>query len=59
MGGVAVGWFLVITVSHPTFCCVGVGVVVEVVLGCDNSKVLISKFLLNISLGYPLVYEKY
>ena len=23
-------WFLVITVSHPTFCCVGVGVVVEV-----------------------------
>ena len=25
------GGFLVITVSHPTFCCVGVG------LGCDNS----------------------
>jgi len=28
------GGFLVITVSHPTFCCVGV--VVEVGLGCDN-----------------------
>ena len=27
------GWFLVITVSHPTFCCVGVGVVVEVGVG--------------------------
>ena len=25
------GWFLVITVSHPTFCCVGV--VVEVGVG--------------------------
>ena len=25
-----VGGFLVITVSHPTFCCVEVGVVVEV-----------------------------
>ena len=39
VGGVVVGWFLVITVSHPTFCCVGVGVgvVVEVGLGCDNS----------------------
>ena len=31
------GGFLVITVSHPTFCCVGVGVVVELGLGCDNS----------------------
>ena len=31
------GGFLVITVSHTTFCCVGVGVVVEVGLGCDNS----------------------
>ena len=31
MGGV--GWFLVITVSHPTLCCVGVGVVVEVGVG--------------------------
>ena len=30
------GGFLVITVSHPTFCCVGV--VVEVSLGCDNNK---------------------
>ena len=28
-----VGGFLVITVSHPTFCCVGVGVVVEVGVG--------------------------
>ena len=28
-----VGVFLVITVSHPTFCCVGVGVVVEVGVG--------------------------
>ena len=27
------GGFLVITVSHPTFCCV----VVEVGLGCDNT----------------------
>ena len=27
------GGFLVITVSHPTFCCVGVGVVVEVGVG--------------------------
>ena len=58
-GWVVGGGFLVITVSHPTFCCVGVGVVVDVGFGCDNSKVLISKFLLNISLGYPLVYEKY
>ena len=33
---VVVGGFLMITVSHPTFCCVGVGVVVEVGLGCDN-----------------------
>ena len=31
------GGFLVITVSHPTFCCVEVGVVVEVGLGCDNT----------------------
>ena len=30
------GGFLVITVSHPTFFCVGVGVVVELGLGCDN-----------------------
>ena len=32
------GWggFLVITVSHPTFCCVGFGVVVEIGVGCDN-----------------------
>ena len=36
VGGAVVGWlvvgwwFLVITVSHPTFCCVGVGFVVEV-----------------------------
>ena len=38
MGGWGgVGGFLVITVSHPTFCCVGVGVVVEVGLGCDNN----------------------
>ena len=29
-------WVLMITVSHPTFCCDGVGVVVEVGLGCDN-----------------------
>ena len=30
--GVGGGWvvFLVISVSHPTLCCVGVGVVVEV-----------------------------
>ena len=28
-----VGGFLVITVSQPTFCCVEVGVVVEVVVG--------------------------
>ena len=27
------GDFLVITVSYPTFCCVGVGVVVEVGVG--------------------------
>ena len=27
------GGFLVITVSHPTFCCVGDGVVVEVGVG--------------------------
>ena len=27
------GGFLVITVSHPTFCCVGVEVVVEVGVG--------------------------
>ena len=34
MGVVVVGGgFLVITVSHPTFCCVGVGVVVEVGVG--------------------------
>ena len=35
MGGGGGGgwWFLVITVSHPTFCCVGVGVVVEVGVG--------------------------
>ena len=34
MGGWGgVGGFLVITVSHPTFCCVGVGVVVEVGVG--------------------------
>ena len=32
-GVVGGGWFLVITVSHPTFCCVGVGVVVEVGVG--------------------------
>ena len=32
------GGFLVIIVSHPTFCCVGVGVVVEVGLGCDNKR---------------------
>ena len=30
-------WFFGDNVSHPTFCCVGVGVVVEVGLGCDNS----------------------
>ena len=35
------GGFLVITVSHPTFCCVGVGVVVEVGLGCDNHFILL------------------
>ena len=29
-------WFLVITVYHLTFCLVGVGVVVEVELDCDN-----------------------
>ena len=35
VGGV-VGWggFLVITVSHPTFCDVGVGLWLR--LGCDN-----------------------
>ena len=27
------GCFILITVSHPTFCCVGVGVVVEVGVG--------------------------
>ena len=36
------GGFLMIIVSHPTFCCVVVGVVVgvvvEVSLGCDNNK---------------------
>ena len=39
--------FLVITVSHPTFCCVGVGVVVEVELGCNNKNarcIVISSF---------------
>ena len=36
MGGGGGGGFLVITVSHPKFFCVGVGVVVEVGLGCDN-----------------------
>ena len=35
-GGGLVGGFLVITVSHPTFCSVAVGVVVEVGLGYDN-----------------------
>ena len=30
MGGVEGGGFLVITLSHPTFCCIGVGVVAEV-----------------------------
>ena len=32
------GWggFLVITVSHPTFCCVGVGLWLRLGLGCDN-----------------------
>ena len=33
MGGWGGGWFLMITVSHPTFCCVGVRVVVEVGVG--------------------------
>ena len=33
MGWWGGGWFLVITVSHLTFCCVGVGVVVEVGVG--------------------------
>ena len=33
------GGFLVITVSHPTFCCVVVEVRVEVGLGCDNRLV--------------------
>ena len=27
------GWFLMITVSHPTFCCVGVRGVVDVGVG--------------------------
>ena len=30
------GGFLVITMSHPTFCCVGVGLMVEVGFGYDN-----------------------
>ena len=37
VGGV--GWwggFLVITVSHPTFCCVGVGLWLRLGLGCDK-----------------------
>ena len=33
MGGWGGGWFLMITGSHPTFCCVGVRVVVEVRVG--------------------------
>ena len=37
MGGGGGGGFLVITVSHPTFFCVGVGFVVEVGFDCDNS----------------------
>ena len=38
-GGGGGGGFLVITVSHPTFCCVvlGLGFVVEVGLDCDNN----------------------
>ena len=48
-GGVV---FLVITVSHPTFCCVGVGVVVEVGLGCDNILGEGMKEMLNIAGPY-------
>ena len=33
------GGFLVITVSQPTFCCVGVGFVVEVALGRGNKMI--------------------
>ena len=47
------GGFLVITMSHPTFCCVGVGVGVEVGLGCDfnilfESKAYIFQFMLHL-----------
>ena len=31
------GGFSAITVSHPTFCCVEVWVMVEVGLGCDKT----------------------
>ena len=40
-----------ITVSHPTFCCVGVGVVVEVGLGCDNKAHKICSVQLERSRG--------
>ena len=44
-----VGWrwcgFLAITVSHPTFCCVGVGVVVEIGLGCDVEEFELHHFV--------------
>ena len=34
-----------ITVSHPTFCCVGVGVVVEIGLGCDVEEFELHHFV--------------
>ena len=36
-----------ITVSHPTFCCVGVGVLVEVGLGCDNKMIFVTSNLFS------------
>ena len=36
-----------ITVSHLNFSCVGVGVVVEVGLGCDNNLIICS-FMITI-----------
>ena len=54
MGWVGWGGFLVITVSHPTFCCVGVGLwlrwgwAVTIVLELGGSRIL-GKFISHIT----------